>query len=88
MSNRNKYEREIIGLNGETAIIDVYRTLEAFNVTNPMAQHAIKKLLCMGLRGHKDTSEDLDDAIDSLQKMKKYLGQKQIALIAKQYSSK
>lgn len=87
MNKRNKYEREIISLNGETAIIDVYRTLEAFNVTNAMAQHAIKKLLCMGLRGHKDTSEDLDDAIDSLQKMKAYLGQKQIARIAKQHSS-
>lgn len=87
MSNRNKYEREIIGLNGETAIIDVYRTIEAFNVTNAMAQHAVKKILCLGLRGHKDMTEDLDDAIDSLQKMKTYLGQKHIARIAKQYSS-
>lgn len=83
MSNRNKYEREIIGLNGEAAIIDVYRTIEAFNVTNAMAQHAVKKILCLGLRGHKDMAEDLDDAIDSLQKMKAYLGQKQIARIGK-----
>ena len=67
--NRNKYEREVIGLNGESAIIDVYRTLSAFNVTDPALQHAIKKLLCMGLRGHKDTMTDLDDALDSLHKM-------------------
>lgn len=72
---RNKYEREIIGLNGERAIIDVYRTLSAFSVTDPACQHAIKKLLCMGLRGHKDVITDLDDAIDSLIKMKTYLEQ-------------
>lgn len=72
---RNKYEREIVGLTGEKAIVDVYRTLSAFNVTDPACQHAIKKLLCMGLRGHKDTITDLDDAIDSLNKMKKYLEQ-------------
>ena len=86
--NRNKYEREVIGLNGETAIIDVYRTLSAFNVTDPALQHAIKKLLCMGLRGHKDTMTDLDDALDSLQKMKTFLGQQQIARIAKDNNQK
>lgn len=73
--DRNKYEREIIGLNGDRAIVDVYRTLSAFNVTDPACQHAIKKLLCMGLRGHKDIITDLDDAIDSLNKMKTYLEQ-------------
>lgn len=72
---RNKYEREIVGLGGEKAIVDVYRTLSAFNVTNPACQHAIKKLLCMGLRGHKDVITDLNDAIDSLNKMKTYLEQ-------------
>lgn len=72
---RNKYEREIIGINGERAIVDVYRTLSAFSVTDPACQHAIKKLLCMGLRGHKDVTTDLDDAIDSLNKMKAYLEQ-------------
>lgn len=38
---RSKYEREIVGLNGERAIVDVYRTLSAFNVTDPACQHAI-----------------------------------------------
>lgn len=83
MSNRSKYNREIIGINGETAIVDVYRVLSAFNVQNPMAQHAIKKLLCAGLRGHKDLNEDVDDIIDSLQKMKTFLGQQKIERIAK-----
>lgn len=86
--NRNKYERQVIGLNGETAIIDVYRTLSAFNVTDPALQHAIKKLLCMGLRGHKDTITDLDDALDSLQKMKTFLCQQKIAQIAKDNNQK
>lgn len=72
---RNKYEREIIGINGERAVVDVYRTISAFDVTDPACQHAIKKLLCMGLRGHKDVITDLDDAIDSLNKMKTYLEQ-------------
>lgn len=85
---RSKYNREIIGLNGETAIIDVYRTLSAFNVTDPALQHAIKKLLCMGLRGHKDTMTDLDDALDSLQKMKTFLGQQKIAQIDKDNNQK
>lgn len=73
--DRSKYEREIIGINGELAVVDVYRTLSAFNVTDPACQHAIKKLLCMGLRGHKDVITDLEDAIDSLNKMKTYLEQ-------------
>lgn len=72
---RNKYEREIVGLSGEKAIVDVYRTLSAFNVTNPACQHAIKKLLCMCLRGHKNVITDLDDAIDSVNKIKTYLEQ-------------
>lgn len=45
---RNKYEREIIWLNGEKAIVDAYRTLSAFKVTDPACQHAIKKLFMHG----------------------------------------
>ena len=34
--------------------IDVYRVLDLFSVTDPCLQHAIKKLLVAGGRGHKD----------------------------------
>jgi len=28
-------------------------------------KHLVKKALCVGIRGHKDSSEDLQDIIDS-----------------------
>jgi len=39
--------------------IDVYCVLEAFAVTCPARQHAIKKLLCAGLRGKGSEVDDL-----------------------------
>lgn len=45
--------------------IDVYRVLELFNVTDPCLQHALKKLLVAGGRGHKDITRDVQDVIDS-----------------------
>jgi hypothetical protein len=76
----NKYQRLITGnpfasenptlrLNNGL-IIDVYDVLKAFNVTNPATQHAIKKLLASGQRGYKDTQQDLDEAIQSIQRAK------------------
>lgn len=65
--NRKKYEREIIGLDGTRTIVDVYRVLDAFQVTNPQLQHLIKKALAAGLRGHKDLEEDLQDIESSIQ---------------------
>lgn len=88
MSNRSKYNRQVIGLDGVVTTVDIYRILHAFNVQNPMAQHAIKKLLCAGLRGHKNLNEDVDDIIDSLQKMKTFLGQQKIAQIDKDNNQK
>lgn len=52
-----KYHREIGGVS-----VDVYDVLVAFNVTCPATQHAIKKLLAPGQRGHKSTMEDLGEA--------------------------
>ncbi len=46
--------------------IDVYRVLDLFGVSNPCVQHAIKKLLCKGTRGVKDTQQDVQEAITSL----------------------
>lgn len=65
----SKYDREIIGRDNEGNLrvitVDVYRVLSAFEVTDPALQHLIKKALCAGLRGHKDTDQDLHDIIDS-----------------------
>lgn len=69
----NKYNRTITNVAGESIVIDVYDCLRAFNITDPALQHGLKKLLCMGLRGHKDLTTDLNEAIESLQKMKRFL---------------
>lgn len=50
--------------------VDVYRVLELFEVTDPCLQHAIKKLLCAGGRGAKDIEQDVQEAIDSLERWK------------------
>lgn len=46
--------------------IDVYRVLELFEVSSPSLQHALKKLLVAGGRGHKDLEKDVKEAIVSL----------------------
>ena len=65
-----KYNRPIIGLDGAKTIVDVYRVLVAFGITDPELQHSLKKLLNLGIRGKGDYTQDLDEAILSLQKMK------------------
>ena len=62
----NKYDREISDRQGNSAIVDVYDVLKAFEVTCPATQHAVKKLLCSGIRGHKDLSTDLIEAKESI----------------------
>ena len=57
----SKYHRTIKGVQ-----LDVYDVLKAWNVTNPATQHAIKKLLQPGQRGHKDTMQDLNEAQQSI----------------------
>lgn len=74
----SKYDRKIIGIDGTVTTVDVYRVLYAFGVSDPAMQHAVKKMLCMGLRGHKDYLTDLNDSIDSLQKAKELYGQRVI----------
>src|SRR5258708_262140 len=41
--------------------IDVYRVLSIFGVVDPCLQHAVKKLLVAGGRGHKDIDKDIQD---------------------------
>ena len=50
--------------------LDVYRVISIFGVTDPCIQHAMKKLLCSGVRGHKDQSKDIQDVIDTLERWK------------------
>jgi len=61
----SKYNRTISDRAGNVSEVDVYDVLKAFNVTCPALQHLIKKALCAGLRGHKDTQTDLQDIADS-----------------------
>lgn len=67
MKDGNKYHREIIGLCGTKTTIDVYRVLDAFKTGCAATDHAIKKMLCAGLRGHKDSVTDYENAIESLE---------------------
>ena len=68
MANLNhsgsKYLRPVQLIDGDK--IDVYAVLVAFGVTCPARQHAIKKLLCAGLRGKGDELQDLAEASDAV----------------------
>jgi hypothetical protein len=55
-------------LGGMMTHVDVYRVLKAFDVTDPALQHAVKKLLCAGLRGAKDARQDLCEAVQSIRR--------------------
>lgn len=64
----NKYHRQILPRQvGESAaVVDVYCVLEAFDVRCPAIQHAVKKLLCCGVRGKGAVSQDLSEARDAI----------------------
>jgi hypothetical protein len=69
MNSGNKYHRMIHTVNGSPAgLVDVYSVLKAFNVTCPARQHAIKKLLCAGIRGKADERQDLEEARDAIER--------------------
>ena len=68
VSSPSKYNRELRC--GKT--LDVYDVLDAFRVENPAIQHALKKMLCTGSRGHKNYQEDIQEAIDSLERAKSF----------------
>lgn len=63
VESQSKYHVYIKG-----AWIDVYDILMAYGVTNPADQHAIKKMLMPGKRGHKDAIKDREEAILSLKR--------------------
>lgn len=56
-----KYQREI----SPGVFVDIYDVLEAWGVSCPARQHAIKKLLAAGKRGHKSEVKDLQEAHNS-----------------------
>ncbi len=61
----SKYLRKIVTVEG---LVDVYAVLIAFKVTCPARAHAIKKLLCSGLRGKGDSIQDLREAKDAIER--------------------
>jgi hypothetical protein len=61
----SKYLRTIQLIEGK---VDVYAMLVAFDVRCPARQHAIKKLLCAGLRGKGDELQDLHEAGDAVRR--------------------
>ena len=66
MSKHSHYFKDVSHLN----TVDVYRVLTLFGVTDPCIAHAVKKLLVAGGRGAKNMPQDVQEAIDSLQRWK------------------
>ena len=61
------YNRDIVGLDGTKTTVDVYRVLDAFKTESAAIDHAVKKLLCAGIRHQKDRKQDLEEAVKSIQ---------------------
>ena len=64
MTKHNHYFRDVSHLQQ----VDVYRILELFEVTCPVAQHIVKKALAAGKRGAKSPARDMQDIVDSAQR--------------------
>ena len=50
--------------------IDVYRVCDLFDVRDPCLMHALKKILLPGCRGSKSVRQDVQEAIDTLERWK------------------
>ena len=61
---KSKYHREIL----PGVWVDVYDVLAAFEVSDAGYQHAIKKMLATGKRGHKSEVEDREDIMASVKR--------------------
>ena len=55
--------------------LDIYRILKLYEVSDPCLQHAIKKLLCAGKRGSKNFLQDVNEAVQSLQRFLEMQGE-------------
>lgn len=60
-----KHEHYFRGIPKGVKRMDIYRFLDLFDVTCPVAQHLIKKAVAAGQRGHKDLKGDWTDISDS-----------------------
>lgn len=69
------YKKSVAGLE----FIDVYRVVELFGVPAGALDHAAKKILCAGNRGHKDLARDVQDIIDSLQRWQEMRAEDEVA---------
>lgn len=69
----SKYLRPIQTVDG---CVDVYAVLVAFDVSCPARQHAVKKLLCAGIRGKGDEAQDLLEARDAVDRAAQMQGAK------------
>lgn len=56
------YKKDVSNMN----VVDIYDVLHLFEVQSHQVGHAIKKLLMAGKRGAKGYSQDIQEAIDSL----------------------
>ena len=70
-NNNNPYIVDISKYNK----LDIYRILKLYEVSDPCLQHAIKKLLCAGKRGVKNQTQDINEAILSLQRLLEMQGE-------------
>jgi len=53
----------------ENGLSDIYNILHAYKTENSAIDHAIKKLLCAGLRnGGKSKTQDYQEAIESIKR--------------------
>ena len=60
--NTNPYTKDVSHLDK----IDIYRICDLYDVKDDPISHAIKKLLCAGVRGYKGRIQDYKEARDSI----------------------
>lgn len=63
-----KYLRKIHSADGvgESINVDIYCVIEAFNITCPALQHALKKILACGQRGKGSKIDDIQGVFDAM----------------------
>jgi len=75
----NPYHRTLHSIDGHKVVTDVYRVLDAFDTGSAEIDHAVKKLLCGGLRGSKGKLQDYSEAIKSIEAAIKLAEQKELS---------